>query len=146
LPFYARVGWFERASLQEGAALLRTGHHAEAITRFDALLTSRSDVPGDLLDELYQQKILAHLDLRDYESIRRFVVDLTGPETATGALGHTDLVLAGELAGARDELREMATLYREDRHALLRLNRMFELLLGPRRLLARVRARWANGT
>jgi SAM-dependent methyltransferase len=138
---FPRIGWFERARLHEGLALLRAGRHAEAIEVFDGLIANRDTVPADLLDQLYRQKILAHLDLGEHEAIRRFVTDWAEPRTGSDGSDRVTSTLVAQLESARRELREMAALYREDRYALLRINRAFDLLRGPRRLLARFRGR-----
>ena len=137
-PGQWQAGWFERAKLHEGLAQLRAGRHADAIATFDALLDGRDQVPDDVVDPLHQHKIMAHLELGDYEGIRRFVTRMSARDHGDPGGVLTASPPIAELDQARRELQEMAALYRDDRAALLRLNRLFDLLRGPRRALARV--------
>ena len=146
LPGYERAGWFERARFHEGLALLRALRQREAIAVFDGLLAARNDVPPDILDQLCRQKVVAHLDLREYETIREFVTGMLAPDAdANGhdAGGSARTMMSGLV---RHEIHEMAALYREDRAVLLRLNRMFDLLVRPRRLLSRLRTGRSSST
>ena len=70
LPFYARAGRPERARLQQGIALRRSGRSAEAVAVFDRLLAARDDIPGDVLDQLESERALASLDVREDDSSR----------------------------------------------------------------------------
>src|SRR5262249_2140831 len=142
LGYFPRVGWFERARLHEGLALLRSARPAEAIVIFDALFAERARIPPEHLDQLYRYKIQAHLDLSDYGSIRQCVSELA-PSARTSADGSPDSTraLRAELDGVLREVRQMATLYRADRQAMLRVNRAFDLAGRLRRRLTLRRPR-----
>jgi FkbM family methyltransferase len=129
LGYFPRVGWFERARVHEGLALLRAGRHPEAIAVFDALLAEPARIPPEHLQQVHRHKVLAHLDLGDYAAIREFVGTLA-PPPPTNADASPDPTAArpAELEEVSRELREMARLYQADRSALLRVNRAFDLV------------------
>ena len=133
LGVFPRSGWSERARFHEALAFIQGGRPAEALPALDELIACRRQVPADLLDRLYREKILAHLAVGDYESIRQFLDDLLRNGSADGADASP-----AEVDQVLRELREMTALYRGDRYALLRVNRAFDLINGFRRRLARV--------
>jgi 2-polyprenyl-3-methyl-5-hydroxy-6-metoxy-1,4-benzoquinol methylase len=135
LGYFPRAGWYERARLHEGLALLRCARRTDAIAAFDEVFAARTRLPVQYLDQLYRHKILAHLEQGDYPAIHELVTQLAPAPPASD--GSSRLASqAAEPPSALDEAREMSELYRQDRAALLRLNRLFDRLTGPRQTLA----------
>jgi SAM-dependent methyltransferase len=71
LGVFPRFGWFERARFHEGLALRAAGRRADALATFDELLARGERVPPELIDRLYREKIAAHPDLGDYDSVHK---------------------------------------------------------------------------
>jgi SAM-dependent methyltransferase len=135
LGVFPRFGWSERAQFHQGLALRAAGRRADALGAFDDLLARRDHVPTELVDRLYREKIVTLLDVGDYDAIRGFLDELAPNRSMGRSVDGHGPSQAEIVLGLRD-LREMTALYREDRYALLRMNRAFDLVGRLRRRLS----------
>ena len=132
LGVFPRFGWSERARFHEGLALSVAGRPGEAAAAFDDLLRHRDRVPGELLDRLFRMKLVAFAGSGEYQAIRRFLEDVV-LQGSTSRPGESGNPAPREMGEALSAIREMAECYRTDRSALLRMNRVFDVLVRLRR-------------
>lgn len=81
--FYSSSGWYERAKLHEGIALLLTGNQKDAIQIFDVLLAQPENIPADTLESLYWNNGVAHLQIRENNKAIRYLAEISEKKHAS---------------------------------------------------------------